>query len=98
MDYVVLHFWLARTLPWLQQGFLIKTAQFLLFTVGARPAVVRHLPAEAARGDEVSTVGEARGCPNRARNQLGPFARLEKGSSSLPSQFNYHSNRDSHCV
>lgn len=45
MDYVVLHFWLARILPWLQKGFLIKTAQSLLFMFGARPVVVRHLPA-----------------------------------------------------
>lgn len=54
MDYVVLHFGLARILPRLQKGFLIKTAQFLLSPFGARPVVVRHLPARAARGDEVS--------------------------------------------
>lgn len=66
MDYVVLHFCLARILPRLQKGFLIKTAQFLLSVFGARPVVVRHLPASAARGDEVSAAQGSSRVPERS--------------------------------
>lgn len=50
--YVVLHFWLARTLPWLQKGFPMKTAQFLLFTFGARPVVVKTSACFACSGGQ----------------------------------------------